>query len=111
MSREFFRQEYWSGLPFPLPGDLPDPEVEPASLALPALAGKFLTTVPPGRPSSNTHTDEGLVRPLEGTLLHGPRLEKNWSFLTLVCKKRTLIKQKKNGYRVGRMQNRPLNKR
>ena len=52
-----FRQEYWSGRPFPLPGDLPDPEIEPASLAPPALAGDFFTTVPPVQPSSNTHTD------------------------------------------------------
>ena len=37
---EFFRQEYWSGLPFPSP----DPEVEPASLASPAWAGGFFTT-------------------------------------------------------------------
>jgi len=41
----FPRQEYWNGLPFSTPGDLPDPGIEPAS---PALAGKFLTTVPHG---------------------------------------------------------------
>ena len=41
---EFSRQEYWSGLPFPPPGDLPDPEVEPESLMSPALAGRFFTT-------------------------------------------------------------------
>ena len=35
------RQEYWSGLPFCLPGDLPDPGIELASLAPPALAGGF----------------------------------------------------------------------
>ena len=34
LSMEFSRQEYWSGLPFPSPGDLPDPGIEPASLAL-----------------------------------------------------------------------------
>ena len=39
-----FRQEYWSGLPFPPPGDLPNPEIEPASLMSPALAGGFFTT-------------------------------------------------------------------
>ena len=44
---EFSRQEYWSGLPFPHPGDLPDPEIELASLA---LAGRFSTTEPPGKP-------------------------------------------------------------
>ena len=44
----FSRQEYWSGLPFPLPGDLPNPGIEPTSLASPALAGRFFTTEPPG---------------------------------------------------------------
>ena len=38
------QKEYWSGLPFPLPGDLPDPGIEPESLASPALAGGFFTT-------------------------------------------------------------------
>ena len=38
LSRGFSRQEYWSGLPFPPPGDLPNPEIEPVS---PALAGGF----------------------------------------------------------------------
>ena len=37
----FFRQEYWSGLPFPSPGDLPDLGIEPASSVSPALAGRF----------------------------------------------------------------------
>ena len=40
----FSRQEYWSGLPFPSPGDLPDPGIEPASLSSSALAGMFFTT-------------------------------------------------------------------
>ena len=39
----FSRQEYWSGLPGPFVGDLPDPEIEPASLAFPALIGGFFT--------------------------------------------------------------------
>ena len=43
-SMEFSRQEYWRGLPFPSPGDLPDPGIEPMSLASPALAGGFFTT-------------------------------------------------------------------
>ena len=47
LSRVFPRQEYWSGLPFPPPGDLPDPDIEPASLA---LAGRFFTAKPPGKP-------------------------------------------------------------
>ena len=40
----FSRQEYWSEWPFPPPGDLPDPNIEPASLMSPALAGRFFTT-------------------------------------------------------------------
>ena len=43
LSMEFSRQEYWSGLLFPLPGDLPDPGIEPVP---PALAGSFFTTGP-----------------------------------------------------------------
>ena len=41
---EFSRQEYWNGLPFPSPGDLPNPEIEPMSLMSPALAGGFFTS-------------------------------------------------------------------
>ena len=44
LSMEFPRQEYWSWLPFPTPGDLPDPRIKLVSLTSPALAGKFLTT-------------------------------------------------------------------
>ena len=40
----FPRQEHWSGLLFPPPGDLPDPGIQPASLASPVLAGRFFTT-------------------------------------------------------------------
>ena len=43
LSVGFSRQEYWSGLPFPPPGDLPDPGIKPASLVSPALAGGFFT--------------------------------------------------------------------
>ena len=43
-------QEYCSGLPFPPPGDLPNPGIEPASLVHPALAGRFFTTVPTWEP-------------------------------------------------------------
>ena len=43
LSVGFFRQEYWSGLPCPPPGDLPDPGIEPMSLTSPALAGEFFT--------------------------------------------------------------------
>ena len=41
LSMGFFRQENWSGLPFPPPGDFPNPRIESLSLASPALAGGF----------------------------------------------------------------------
>ena len=44
LSVGFSRQEYWSGLPCSLPGDLPDPGIEPTSLISLALAGGFFTT-------------------------------------------------------------------
>ena len=44
---EFPKQKYWSGLPSPSPGDLPDPGIKPLS---PALAGGFSTIEPPGKP-------------------------------------------------------------
>ena len=47
LSMEFPRQEYWSGFPFPFPGDLPNPGIEPES---PALEGGFFTTEPSGKP-------------------------------------------------------------
>ena len=50
LSMGFSRQEYWSGLPFPPPGPLPNPGIEPTS---PAWAGGFFTTEPPGKPSHN----------------------------------------------------------
>ena len=47
LSMGFPRQEYWSGLSFPSPGDLPDPGIKPAS---PALAGGLFTNEPPWKP-------------------------------------------------------------
>ena len=49
-SMGFSRQEYWSGLPFPSPGDLPDSEIEPRS---PALEADTLTSEPPGKPNGD----------------------------------------------------------
>ena len=48
LSMGFSRQEYWSELPFPTPGDLPAPGIEPVSPGSPALASGFFTTVLPG---------------------------------------------------------------
>ena len=44
LSMKFSRQYYWSGLPFPTPGDLPDLGIKTWSLASPTLAGRFFTT-------------------------------------------------------------------
>ena len=58
-------QEYWSGLPFPLPGDLPDPGIK-HNLASPTLAARFFTTKPSGKP-----TLEIKPQPTQGlTILH-----------------------------------------
>ena len=53
LSMGFSRQEFWSGLPFPSPGDLPDPGIKPTSLASSALVGRFFTTVPLGKPKGS----------------------------------------------------------
>ena len=49
LSMEFSRQDYWSGLPFPLPGDLPDPGIKPRS---PTLQSDSLLSEPPGKPQT-----------------------------------------------------------
>ena len=51
----YTRQEYWNGLPFHFPGDLPDPGIEPTS---PALAGMLFTTEPPGKPYTSIKKKE-----------------------------------------------------
>ena len=50
LSMGFSRQEYWSGLPFPTPGNLPNPGMEPTSPVSPALAGRFFIDVSAGKP-------------------------------------------------------------
>ena len=50
LSMGFPRQEYWSELSFPLPGDLLDPGIEPMSPVSPGLTGTFSTAEPPGKP-------------------------------------------------------------
>ena len=56
LSMGFSRQEYWSGLPCPSPGDLPDPEIEHTSPVSPALQADSLPTEPPGKPGSKIWT-------------------------------------------------------
>ena len=63
----FPRPKSWSGLPFPPPGDLPDPGMEPAPFVSPALTGGFFTTVPPGVPTQLHHvTPPAAVRESSG---------------------------------------------
>ena len=50
LSMGLSRQEYWSGLPFSAPGNLPGPGTEPMSPASPVLAGRFFNTMPSGKP-------------------------------------------------------------
>ena len=50
LSMGFSRQEFWSGLPYPSPGDLPHPGIKPESPASPGLAGWSFITEPPGKP-------------------------------------------------------------
>ena len=50
----FFSQDYWSGLPFLSPGDLPDPGIEPTFLAALTLAGRFFTTSTPWESKSES---------------------------------------------------------
>ena len=61
LSVGFSRQEFWSELPFPSPGDLLNPRIEPASLGSPALADGFFTTEPPAKPI--LETEKLLVSP------------------------------------------------
>ena len=49
LSMRFSRQEYWSELPLPPPGDLPDPRIEPALVMVLALASRFFTTSATGK--------------------------------------------------------------
>ena len=53
LSMGFPKQGPWSGLPFPSPGDLPHPGMEPSSPVSSALSGGFFTTEPPGKPIRN----------------------------------------------------------
>ena len=58
LSIEFSKQEYWSGLPFLTPENLPDPRIEPKSLAPPSLVDRFLTTQRSGKPNKDDATTE-----------------------------------------------------
>ena len=65
---KFSRPYYWSGLPLPPPGDLPDPGTEPVSPAALSLADGFFTTEPPGKPGKEVLKVKVLVTQLYLTL-------------------------------------------
>ena len=73
LSMGFPRQEYLNGLPFPSPGDLPDPEIKPVSLTSPALQVDSLPLKPPGKPSKQWWhmpvTQNGSMRVSPGVLV------------------------------------------
>ena len=71
LSMEFSRQEYWSGLPFPFPGDLLDPGIKSGS---PALQADSLLSEPPGKPQCQKAKPKGLKLSL--------RLERNPHVIT-----------------------------
>ena len=67
-SMGFSREEYWSGLPFSPPEDLPDPGIEPTSLVSPALAGGFSTTEPAAAAAAKSHQScPTLCDPIDGS--------------------------------------------
>ena len=69
LSMRFSRQEYWSGLPCPPPGELPNPGIKPLSLKFLASAGRFFTTELPGKPKGTTLEKR---KPLQNTWNHLP---------------------------------------
>ena len=79
------RKEYWSGLPFPSPGDLPDPGIKPMSLS---SAGQFFTTKPPRKPKCMIGTLSSLV--LVDQVLHGTRIVISKCLIFLLIVQQTL---------------------
>ena len=89
LSMGFSRQEYWSGLPFPTPGDLSHPEIiKPLTFESPALADGLFTTAPPGKQGDGqavkaivwTNSEKGSAKKKDMDVIHlfkeeVPRLE------------------------------------
>ena len=82
----FPRQENWSGLPFPSPGDFPDPGIKSTS---PAVAGRFFTTEPPWKPKADIRNklflqSSGIQGPPLGLLIHWKDQQKSWKSMHVV---------------------------
>ena len=89
LSAGFSRQEYWSGLPFPSPGDVPDPGIEPRS---PTLQADDLTSEPPGKPKElykkDPHDHDGVIIYLEPDILECEvkwALGNKWRYFEVLC--------------------------
>ena len=84
LSMKFSRQEYWSGLPYPLPRDIPNPGIKPTSLRSSALADRFFTTT--------TTSREGNGTPLQYSCLENP-MDRGawWAAVHGVMKSRTRL--------------------
>ena len=87
-SMGFSRQEYWSGLPFPSPGDLPDPGIEPGS---PEFRADTLTSEPPGKPMTNL---DGVLKSRDITLLTKVHLVRAMVFPVVMCGLRVVLQRK-----------------
>ena len=89
LSTEIFRQEYWGGLPFPSPEDLPDPGIKPAFLASPALQADSLPTEPLEKPinlqlkrkekEKKKQTASPVIFPIDSKTVSCPLLLKEYS--------------------------------
>ena len=79
LSIEFSRQECWSGFPFPSPGDLPEPRIEPGFLVSSILAGRFFTTSATWEALLETHLHHK-------TMQEGPFPLLSWEGILLLCK-------------------------
>ena len=79
LSMGFSGQEYWSGLPFLPPGDLPHPGIEPASPASSALTGRFFTFEPPWKPLSWRLPDSQVTTPNGAKMRLIPQLNIHWA--------------------------------
>ena len=75
----FSRQEYWSGLPFPPPGDFPDPAMEPMSLTSPALADRFFTASATWEPQRGLRASAWWLSEEESTCHRRRRGFDSWS--------------------------------
>ena len=78
----FSRQEYWSGLPCPPPGDLPDLGIEPLSLMSPALAGRFFTASTPGKPLTfySLYPQERILKALKYMVSESLHIHLSWEW-------------------------------